>query len=376
VPQTFKLYDMKKTLLSFIMLTSIGIYSAHAQITINFTDVVGPGDVVEQAQDTMPSMGIGGGGASQTWNFAALNQHSLDTLRFKNPSGLPGATNFPLSNVAMTDTKEDSTWMYLSKISTGLYVNGMAQYQQGNLLTFPFVTTIITFPSTMGTNYSGSWNGTVFGMDLSAFPLGIDSIKITRQSDLNSNIDGWGNVTTPFGTFPSLRQIVIEETIDTTWELVVGNWSIISPTTIATLGLFNVTVTDIEYDTTRQARWWTDDPSSKFPIVEMSYDAQGSVHSASWQKSSPSVGVAPVVDDITGTNLYPNPARNEITIETNLDNNSVSILDVTGKVISTHRFVTDKIRLSVEDLEGGIYFYKIYDVNGNVIHANRFIVAK
>ena len=96
---------MKKTLLTLLMITSVGIYSSQAQITVYDTDVVGVGDIVEQASDTLPgAITIGSGGASQTLNFSTINEDVLDTSFFKNPSGLPGSTNYPLSNVAMEDT--------------------------------------------------------------------------------------------------------------------------------------------------------------------------------------------------------------------------------------------------------------------------------
>ena len=370
---------MKKTLLSLTMLFSIGIYSSQAQITINMTDVVDQGDVVEQASDTIPGgITIGAGGASQTWNFSTLNEDVLDTLFFKNPSPLPGSSNFPLSNIGMVDTDQDSTWMFLTKNGAGLFIDGMYQIQQGQATVIPFVATVITFPSTMGTNYNGTWNGTLFGFDLSALPLGLDSLKITRGTTASSNIDAWGNVTTPFGTFASLRQLVYQEDVDTTWEKssATGLWSLISPATISVLAGFGVNVTDISYDTTRTARWWTDDPTARFPIVEMDYEANGVVNNIDWQKSTPTVGIAEVTT-ASGVSLYPNPAATEITIEVSasLNNNSVKILDVTGKLISDNSFKTNRLTLSVSDLDNGIYFYNILDVNGNVLHSNKFVVA-
>ncbi len=374
---------MKKILLSFVMLSSIGIYSTQAQITLNSNHIVGIGDNVEQARDTIPTgVSIGNGGAAQTWNFSTvLDEDQLDTLKFRNPaSGYPGFASFPLSNMVLEQPVQDSMWMYLTKNAAGLFVDGAAQYQQGNLVILPIVTTIITFPSTMNTNFAGSWNGTLFGFDVSAIPLlGLDSIKITRQADLTSNIDGWGTVSTPFANpgFPALRQIVIEENIDTTWEksTATGIWSIISPATLAVLGSFGLT--DIAYDTTRTARWWTDDPSSKFPVVEMDYEANGTVNSVDWQKSSPTVGVTEQTNTVSGVVLYPNTAASEITIETSLTgNNSIEILDVTGKLISENNYDTNKITLSISDLSNGIYFYNINDIKGNVLYSNKFIVAK
>ena len=335
---------MKKRLLSLIMLTSIGICSSQAQITLNDTHLISVGDDVVLAHDTLPTgVTIGSAGASQTWNFSTvLDENTLDTLKFRAPAGSPGAANYPLANIVLTDTQQDSSWMYLTKNTTGLFVAGRSQYASGQLINLPIVATIISFPSTMGTNYTGNWDGTLLGYDVSSFPLGLDSLKITRASTATSNIDGWGNISTPFGTFASLRQIVYQEDIDTTWEKssATGNWSIISPTTISTLALLNVYLTDVSYDTTRTARWWTNDPSAKFPVVEMDYEANGTVSNVDWQKSSPSLGITKQKNTITNVLLYPTPATSEFTIETDVtDNNSVKIFDITGKIVSEIKLV-------------------------------------
>ena len=89
---------MKKTLLSFIMIAGVGLYSTHAQITINSNHVISAGSVVENAQDTTPSVSIGPAGANQTWNFSSLGQDYIDTLNFKNPAPLPGSSSFPNAN--------------------------------------------------------------------------------------------------------------------------------------------------------------------------------------------------------------------------------------------------------------------------------------
>ena len=373
---------MKKTLLSFMMVVSVGLFSAHAQITINSNHIVSAGSVVENAQDTTPSVSIGPSGANQTWNFSTLGQDFIDTLSFKNPVPLPGSSSFPNANIGLEDTGEDSTWIFLEKNSLGLFVHGQSFYQNSNLMTVAFAGTIITFPSTMGTNYGGTWSGI-----LGAFPLGqdpdgpgphgqVDSLRLTRFSTTNSNIDGWGNVTTPFGTFASLRQNIIEDHIDTTWQLVNGNWEVISQTTINYLALFNQNVDSISYDTVRTARWWTDDPSAQFPVVELEYDANGNAFRANWQKSSPSVGVNENESSKNEFSLFPNPANNLITVNSPINNGFIELFDVTGKLVTNLKINSNKTTISVRDFDNGLYFYNVYNEFGENIHSNKFVVAK
>lgn len=371
---------MKKTLLSFLMIGAVGLYTTRAQITIDDTDIVGMGDNVEVAHDTIPgAITIGSGGASQNWNFSTLNQDGLDTLRFRDPNTFPSSSNHPLANLGMTDTKEDSTWMFLNKNSAGLYVVGMHQIQNGQPIDFPLTSTIIEFPSTMGSNFNANWNGTLFVFPVGFDPDGpgpaptIDSVKISRGTDINSNIDGWGNVTTPYGTFPSLRQIVTEENIDTTWYAInsTGTWAVIDPVTAALLS-----IDPIAYDTNRTARWWSDDPNTKFPVVEMNYEANGTVNNVDWQKSAPTVGVKEQVSAVANVSLYPNPAKDDITINAEITSGVIELLDLTGKIISTNRVNSNITNIDVSELSNSIYFYNIKDENGNTLYTSKFVVAK
>lgn len=87
--------------------------------------------------------------------------------------------------------------------------------------------------------------------------------------------------------------------------------------------------------------------------------------------------ISSAVSASSNVQLYPNPSATEITITTELsNNNSISILDLTGKIIETHVFKTNTINVSVANLNNGIYFYNIYDVDGNILNSNKFVVAK
>ena len=69
-------------------------------------------------------------------------------------------------------------------------------------------------------------------------------------------------------------------------------------------------------------------------------------------------------------NAYPNPAVNEITIPLNglKGNAQLSIVDVTGKVISTQsvNLNTPKVNIDVTDIASGMYVFNLSLENGNV----------
>ena len=60
-----------------------------------------------------------------------------------------------------------------------------------------------------------------------------------------------------------------------------------------------------------------------------------------------------------GTQLYPNPANHELNIETTADEVDITIIDISGKIISITTLKGETKQISVSNLVNGIYFIKI-----------------
>ncbi len=57
--------------------------------------------------------------------------------------------------------------------------------------------------------------------------------------------------------------------------------------------------------------------------------------------------------------IYPNPVKNILTINSKEPINNVEIIDITGKLLKTNLRLSDKRNIDVSDLKPGIYFIKI-----------------
>ena len=81
------------------------------------------------------------------------------------------------------------------------------------------------------------------------------------------------------------------------------------------------------------------------------------------------VGVEEVAKEkVSNVIIYPNPSRGEVIIETKDIINSLSVLDVSGKVIYENRNVnTSKYRL-VERMPAGVYLVNVKTENGSSFH--------
>ncbi|WP_323789391.1 YCF48-related protein [Psychroserpens sp.] len=86
------------------------------------------------------------------------------------------------------------------------------------------------------------------------------------------------------------------------------------------------------------------------------------VFSETYQYTSETLGVSQIMYDPFGIKIYPNPANNQIFIETNQPTifESVSLVDLTGKLIFDYNNIdtTNVAKLILNDLDYGIYFLK------------------
>ncbi|MDT8412899.1 MAG: T9SS type A sorting domain-containing protein [Vicingaceae bacterium] len=83
------------------------------------------------------------------------------------------------------------------------------------------------------------------------------------------------------------------------------------------------------------------------------------------------------IDKLNANNVavYPNPANDQITFQLKNNGFEVIVADITGKVVATANTVADKLTLSLDNLNNGIYFYTIKNKDV-IIATNKFVVVK
>ena len=364
-------FNARKTFLNIIAITTLS-FGTNAQITINSTDLFEIGESFEQGVDTLPTgFTIGPNGASQVWDFSNIAEDRVDLISIENPTILPGYSNYTSSNMGYVNSESSDVYLFLTKNTSEIVFDG-AYLNLNPFFAIPIDEKILTFPSTMGTNYST----TTLDKETTHYYPNIDpdqtgplslvyEVKVLSDIDITSTIDGWGDVTTPMGTFSSLRQIVLNEQTDTTYIRTAATpfWQPISAAYASALGL-----SQYGSSTKRTARWWTDNSAARFVLVEMDYQVNGAANQVFWLKSSSSVGISEnalssVVSSVV--EIYPNPATSTLTIESNVKILTVDILDASGRKVKT--VVPSNSTVDISELVSGIYFFHLYTENGNTI---------
>ena len=102
-----------KTKLFTITLTFIS-FNVFAQITVTDYDIMDIGDVITQANDSMPSslITIGNSGPNQSWDFSSLQEMDIETIEVVSPVGTLYGSMYPNANICVEDNGD---LLYLDK---------------------------------------------------------------------------------------------------------------------------------------------------------------------------------------------------------------------------------------------------------------------
>jgi hypothetical protein len=300
--------------------------------------------------------------------MGALNTHTLDTLEFTFASWAPKFSKFPTSNVAAHFFNGDA-YAYLINSASSLTILGQSAVMDfgggpSDIVQKNMPAEILSnFPSTYLTTFTNNFttDGTFFfGVD-PGLGFTIDSVRQKSIVSKKSNVDAWGSITTPLGTFPSLRYFEVKNHTDSTWiySTMIGGWN-----------FFQETI-----DSSKQYSWWANGVG--FPLVTANLDqASMALKSVDWLKATPTAGINELASAIS-VNTYPNPAQNEINFGTDASKvSAIQVFDITGRLVQSFAVNADNSRINTSDLANGEYSYSVLGKDKVVLNHGKFTIAK
>ncbi len=98
-----------------------------------------------------------------------------------------------------------------------------------------------------------------------------------------------------------------------------------------------------------------------------------------WDCGSSSVSIDEVEENMVSLNAFPNPAKNNLTVnyavKGSFNTASIELFDVLGQKLISKNLASNKgeVRLNINSLNAGVYFYSIR-VNGQAVKTERVIV--
>jgi hypothetical protein len=274
------------------------------------------------------------------------------------PSQTPLADLFPESNYAAYQPG-DSVYIYFHRDDDKVQLIGIGFNAFDAIL--PSVKynppeTLLDFP----VNYGDNYNQTYYTINTISSPEpipGIDSIKFKNTIFDETTVDAYGTLTTPLGTFETLRTKDVQISYDTVWALYFGSWIPYSASV----------------DTSVSYSWWTDDNSIGFMLFSIDMDETGTnVSDVSYLiKSVQGIGD----NHAAVANVYPNPVSDNLTIEFNKTvSGELMFFNQTGQEIEALQLTGSKTaRISVSSYPAGVYFYRVTGHSGTTLYQGKFV---
>ena len=336
--------ELKKLLLASALFLSV--YQLSAQITITKTDMPNVNDnILISVNTSLSGFHADSTGTNYTWDWSRLIPDSQRYVKFELPSATPYGTPFSfLSTYGVRNyTPDQFPWSLLGSPPTNVYdfyKNSTADYKMvGEPLTAG--TTAIPLP------YSAADRVYKFPMnylqkDSSNSVMSLPNIPglgsyVKKQKRVNE-VDGWGTLITPYGTFNTIR---IKSTLTITDSLYIDtlNTGFTIPRAIA-----------------YEFKWLAN--GMKIPLLEIDATAAGgnnvTIVRANWRDS---LMVTPTVSFVEQNSC---PIVNEGSLTAHVSG---------GRYPLTYLWSNGQTTQTISNLAPGTYSVTITDRYGRIIHA-------
>jgi hypothetical protein len=344
--------DMKFFL--FIVFSS-ATFLGFSQITIDMDDLPQPGQEYYRSTGTSQSLDPTMTGGNYTWDYSDLETNGRDTLIYNTISQTPIFYQFQFNN-PLSPQYLATEARYTEDLDLGGFIQTTNNYLFSKTTSNSWNevgigTTVSGIPlPTKYSNIKTKLNLPITYGDMNtdnyAYLINIPAIgTIGQDGDLSYEVDGWGSLTTPGGTWNTLR---------------VKTTTIKSDTIYINLLSFGIRIpsTEVTYE------WYASNEG--FPVLTVT-EQLGVVSSINYL-DDPVSGVTEYTS--LKTRIYPNPVSETIYLQNVLPGSRVSICTITGMEV-LNQSSGNLNTINVKSLKQGMYFMKIQ--KGNQVETHRFI---
>lgn len=351
-----------RLLLAAVIMTS-GLVSA--QITLNTTDFADGGDTVRMSTATDPAIDFLSTGTNYTWDFSGLVAESQTLKDYRTLAGTSTfmqflfgsfapikyqATNFVASTALPIDQLGGFLPVNISEVNSvsrntvdSITSIGLSMVVEGSEIPFrsDTIETRYRFPANYGDVYSSRGYTEI---DLN--PI-FDAIWL-QYRQRSSNIDGWGEITTPFGTFSALR---MRHTIIEQDSIYVGQFGTWIPLPIPPSTIYE---------------WWASGELE--PVMRITTSAFGgneTVTNIEFRDAYDPL-IAGVPEDKLSISVYPNPTQNELSVSGVEIGSDYFIFSADGKIEANGQFSSKNEKIQIAHLAIGSYTILVRATNGSI----------
>jgi Secretion system C-terminal sorting domain len=363
--------QMLKQLLSVSTMLFFGYHTAQITITNNDLPIAGTSVIMSNAQNN-PTIDIVTTGAAQTWDFSSIVYNSQDTWVHNNISSLGLFAQFSFGLLAPTKYKASyyrpSTTLPVAQITSFLPITidsifaftratvdssatvGYGLRVQGN--TVGFRSDSIEKNYDLTATFGDSWSSKVkTNFDFNPFV----NARFLQRRTRSSVVDGYGTITTPFGTFNALR---IKHSITERDSLFYRD---------STTFPFAVNLkVPINLPPSFEYEWRT--IGKKEAVLRIRTSSVAGVETVTGIEYLDSLhyNVGLNSNELISADFYPNPVANDLTVSTEIEMISVRVIDLNGKILITKNVNDNQINIDLSTCRSGVYLLEIVTNEGMI----------
>ena len=350
---------MKKLYFAFTVLCLAGSSSAQAQISYLASDLPVIGEQITRYRDTIAQYGLGPSGPNQQWSFPAPVIRETFTTSIVSPASTPNPSIFPSSNLAMTN--DNVSYLYFSTSANSMLATGTAGdlLQNGSTVEVPFSNplTVHNLPR----NYDDASEDTYYfeaiayniSVPVGGLPLSVYAARLRHYGHVYDSTDGFGQITTPVGTYDCLRVKSTDHTVDSVWTKLfsfIPTWSL-QPSLTGT-------------DTSISYSWIGKE--SGLALAELSFDTLDNPKNFTWTSVLPlTTGIA--ATESNEIQVFPQPSTGKFSA-TWSDNKGFRLAEVFAtdgrKVIAMNITNANRLDFDLEALPSGVYLLQPSGADG------------
>lgn len=354
---------MNKKLLSLITVSLGFFFQLKAQITISRNDFVNVGNQFTIVSSN-PGLYLPGGTGSQTWDFTSLTNDGETVYDVQQPAWAPFASSYPTANMAFQIGPD---YQFLKVDNNGVTALGQTGFG-GNIPLNP-TEKMLEFPSTINTTFNSTSSFKIQIDTNVAQTIGtIDSIRVVGKRVKTNLCDAYGNITTPAGTFASLR---MKETVIETDSIYAKLVTVLGFATWIPLpagfGIPNPII-----DTTESYSWFAN--NAGFKILSFTHDTVMGASNIEWLKAIPTMSGVAEYSNNAQHQVYPNPTSGKLNINgTNIT--SVEVFTLEGNKVKTVT-ISQANSIDLDELNNGNYLVLGRNKNNEMVLKQMVSVLK
>jgi hypothetical protein len=359
----------------FTFFTVVSSFSLFSQTTITSADFASANDTVTISSSDEVTLDLLSTGAGSIWDFSAidLSTQRVDTFKslgdaellyqfvFNNGFSNPDYASeyfLPWSNIDFSAGEQLGLVIKdpvnFTKISSSM-IEIVGFGVNANGFSIPAASDTIDIKYELPMNFNDTWYSRSYtNLDLNPAFDGI----YRRYQQRTSEVDGWGQITTPFKTYDALR---VKSYVDSQDSVYIN------------IGGFGGQWIELPVPPSYEYEWYANgEDAPVFKVVTQ--DIGGTENISSIEFKDKKRDFASVQQNEIEFSIYPNPAKNDLTISTGGQSGTLNLVNLNGQIIATQALSSGKTSVDVSGLSNGMYFAQIQI--GEEVSIQKFTVVK